>query len=257
MPISDEFVTAGVHQQNFEGGNMTWSAGDTAATEHPAAKTPGLIVSPATLPAGSTRALRHRGLPQQQRDSRLCDGAAEFHRDYGQRRLHVGHVRPTVHQKRHHGGDGGRLRTEPPRPTAPSRFAATTIIACLSSKCRETTRPGLPAPAAVDPADCVARCRRRPGGGRRSDLPGLQRGAAFRRRRGHRCQWPGRDLGPAAERPGRHAGTGRCARGGIRSGDFRTSLVRLLARQFPGIPAKRRYQARQRTRDHRAKRRAY
>lgn len=63
MPISDEFVIAGVHQQNFEGGNMTWSAGDTAAKEHPAAKTPGLIVSPATLPAGSTARFAIVGFP--------------------------------------------------------------------------------------------------------------------------------------------------------------------------------------------------
>ena len=41
MPISDEFVTGGTHQQNFEGGNITWSAGDTAAKEHAAPKTPG------------------------------------------------------------------------------------------------------------------------------------------------------------------------------------------------------------------------
>ena len=63
MPTSDEFVTAGVHQQNFEGGNMTWSAGDSAAKEHAAAKIPGLIVSPATLPAGSTARFAIVGFP--------------------------------------------------------------------------------------------------------------------------------------------------------------------------------------------------
>jgi len=63
MPTSDEFVTAGMHQQNFEGGNMTWSAGDSAAKEHPAAKTPGLIVSPATLPAGSRARFAIVGFP--------------------------------------------------------------------------------------------------------------------------------------------------------------------------------------------------
>ena len=63
MPTSDEFVTAGVHQQNFEGGNMTWSAGDSAAKEHPAAKTPGLIVSPATLSAGSRARFAIVGFP--------------------------------------------------------------------------------------------------------------------------------------------------------------------------------------------------
>ena len=63
MPTSDEFVTAGVHQQNFEGGNMTWSAGDSAAKEHAAAKTPGLIVSPATLSAGSRARFAIVGFP--------------------------------------------------------------------------------------------------------------------------------------------------------------------------------------------------
>jgi uncharacterized protein (TIGR03437 family) len=53
MPTSDEFVNAGVHQQNFEGGSITYSPGDAAAQEHSAAKTPGIIVSPATVLAGS------------------------------------------------------------------------------------------------------------------------------------------------------------------------------------------------------------
>ena len=53
MPTSDEFVTGSVRQQNFEGGNITYSAGDSAATEHPAAKVPGIIVSPPSVSAGS------------------------------------------------------------------------------------------------------------------------------------------------------------------------------------------------------------
>jgi uncharacterized protein (TIGR03437 family) len=53
MPTSDEFVTGVVHQQNFEGGNITYSPGDTAAKEHPAAKVPGIIVSPGTVTAGA------------------------------------------------------------------------------------------------------------------------------------------------------------------------------------------------------------
>jgi uncharacterized protein (TIGR03437 family) len=63
MPVSDEFVTGGVHQQNFEGGNMTWSPGDTAAKEHAAPKTPGVIVSPATVPAGSRARFAIVGFP--------------------------------------------------------------------------------------------------------------------------------------------------------------------------------------------------
>jgi uncharacterized protein (TIGR03437 family) len=53
MPTSDEFVTGGVHQQNFEGGNIIYSPGDAAAKEHLSAKTPGVIVSPSTVTAGS------------------------------------------------------------------------------------------------------------------------------------------------------------------------------------------------------------
>src|SRR5215472_2845652 len=53
MPVSDEFVSGGVHQQNFEGGSITYSPGDSAAKEHPAAKAPGIIVSPASITAGS------------------------------------------------------------------------------------------------------------------------------------------------------------------------------------------------------------
>ena len=63
MPTSDEFVSGGTHQQNFEGGNMTWSPGDTAAKEHAAPKTPGLIVSPATVPAGSRARFAIVGFP--------------------------------------------------------------------------------------------------------------------------------------------------------------------------------------------------
>ena len=255
MPISDEFVTAGVHQQNFEGGNMTWSAGDTAAKEHPAAKTPGLIVSPATLPAGSTARFAIVGFPSNSAIRRLGHRAAEFHGDHGQRRLHVGHVHPALHQERHDDRDGGHHERSRHGERHPhdSRLQRQSR-AYRQSAGRQPDRASRGG-AAVDPADCVARCRRRPGGGRRGDLPGLQRGAAFRRCRGHRCQWPGRDLGPAAERPGRHAGASRCARGGIRPGDFRTPLGCLLACQFPDIPAKRRYQTRQRTGDYRAKRR--
>ncbi|HTS62244.1 MAG TPA: Ig-like domain-containing protein [Candidatus Acidoferrales bacterium] len=53
MPASDEFITGGVHQQNFEGGNITYSPGDAAAQEHPAPKVPGVVVSPSSVMAGS------------------------------------------------------------------------------------------------------------------------------------------------------------------------------------------------------------
>jgi uncharacterized protein (TIGR03437 family) len=63
MPASDEFVIGGVHQQNFEGGNITWGTGAAAAVEHPAEKTPGVIVSPASLTAGSRARLAVFGFP--------------------------------------------------------------------------------------------------------------------------------------------------------------------------------------------------
>ena len=50
MPISDEFANGGLRQQNFEGGNITYAVG-TPATEHPIAKTPG-VVAPASVAAG-------------------------------------------------------------------------------------------------------------------------------------------------------------------------------------------------------------
>ena len=214
---------------------MTWSAGDTAAKEHPAAKTPGLIVSPATLPAGSRARFAIVGFPNNSTIRVSVTGPPEFHGDHRQRRLHVGHVHPALRQERHHGGAGGRLRTEPrtANGTLTIRgFNDNRVPIVKVQGDNQTGPPGALLP--LDSADCVARCRRRPGGGRRGDLPGLQRGAAFHRRRGHRCQWPGRDLGSPAKRRRRHPGARRCARGGIRPGDFRTP-----ARRPPRLPISR------------------
>jgi len=52
MPTGDETVSGSLHQQNFEGGNFTYSAGDSAAVDHPAPKVPGVVVAPATITAG-------------------------------------------------------------------------------------------------------------------------------------------------------------------------------------------------------------
>jgi uncharacterized protein (TIGR03437 family) len=52
MPVSDEFVTGGLHQQNFEGGNISYSAGATAAQTQLAPKVPAVIVAPASISAG-------------------------------------------------------------------------------------------------------------------------------------------------------------------------------------------------------------
>ena len=49
MPVSDEFASGALHQQNFEGGNLTYATGDSAAVEHPAPKVPGVVVAPSSI----------------------------------------------------------------------------------------------------------------------------------------------------------------------------------------------------------------
>ena len=63
MPVSDEFVTGSLHQQNFEGGNITYSPGDTAAVDHPAPKVPAVVVAPASISAGGRALLAITGFP--------------------------------------------------------------------------------------------------------------------------------------------------------------------------------------------------
>jgi uncharacterized protein (TIGR03437 family) len=63
MPTSDEFVTGGIHQQNFEGGNITWAPGSSDAVEHAALKTPGVVISPTTVAAGGRVRLALVGFP--------------------------------------------------------------------------------------------------------------------------------------------------------------------------------------------------
>ncbi|HEY1342942.1 MAG TPA: Ig-like domain-containing protein, partial [Bryobacteraceae bacterium] len=63
MPAGDEFVSAGLHQQNFEGGTISYATGDAAAVEHPAARTPAVAVSPATITAGGRARLAVLGFP--------------------------------------------------------------------------------------------------------------------------------------------------------------------------------------------------
>ena len=57
MPVSDEFVTGSLHQQNFEGGVITYTPGDTAAQSQAAPKVPGVVAAPATISAGGTALL--------------------------------------------------------------------------------------------------------------------------------------------------------------------------------------------------------
>ena len=61
MPKSDEFVTGGVHQQNFEGGAITYTSGSATAQTQIAAKTPAVIVAPASIAAGGTANLAVAG----------------------------------------------------------------------------------------------------------------------------------------------------------------------------------------------------
>jgi uncharacterized protein (TIGR03437 family) len=64
MPVSDEFITGSVHQQNFEGGNITYSVGDAAAVAHPAPKAPpGVVVTPTSIAAGARAHLAIVGFP--------------------------------------------------------------------------------------------------------------------------------------------------------------------------------------------------
>jgi uncharacterized protein (TIGR03437 family) len=78
MPVSDEFINAGVHQQNFEGGNLTYAVGDAAAVEHPAPKTPGVIVAPSSIAAGSRARLAIVGFPNNSTIRVSISGSPDF-----------------------------------------------------------------------------------------------------------------------------------------------------------------------------------
>ncbi len=64
MPVGDETVTGSLHQQNFEGGNITYSAGAAAAVEHPTPKAPpGVAITPTSIAAGGRAHLAIIGFP--------------------------------------------------------------------------------------------------------------------------------------------------------------------------------------------------
>jgi uncharacterized protein (TIGR03437 family) len=65
MPASDEFASGTLRQQNFEGGNITYTPGDAAAVEHLAPRTPHIVVSPATVSAGARLRLAAAGFANQ------------------------------------------------------------------------------------------------------------------------------------------------------------------------------------------------
>ena len=54
MPTSDQFISSGVTQQNFEGGNISYPAGASSATAQSAPRVPGVAVAPAAITAGGT-----------------------------------------------------------------------------------------------------------------------------------------------------------------------------------------------------------
>ena len=61
MPKSDEFVTGGVHQQNFEGGTISYATGAASAQTQLSAKTAAVIVAPSSISAGGTATLAVAG----------------------------------------------------------------------------------------------------------------------------------------------------------------------------------------------------
>ena len=64
MPVSDETVAGSLHQQNFEGGNIAYSAGDAVAVEHATPKAPpGVSIAPASMAAGGRAHVAIVGFP--------------------------------------------------------------------------------------------------------------------------------------------------------------------------------------------------
>ena len=71
-------IAGPTHQQNFEGGNLTYAVGDAAAVEHPAPKTPGVIVAPTSIAAGSQARLAIVGFPNNSTIRVSISGAPDF-----------------------------------------------------------------------------------------------------------------------------------------------------------------------------------
>jgi uncharacterized protein (TIGR03437 family) len=64
MPVGDETAAGNLHQQNFEGGSITYTAGDTVAVEHPTPKAPpGVVITPSSIAAGGRAHLAIVGFP--------------------------------------------------------------------------------------------------------------------------------------------------------------------------------------------------
>jgi uncharacterized protein (TIGR03437 family) len=54
MPVTDQFSSAGIQQQNFEGGNIAYTPGTGAAKINSAPRTPTIIAAPAAVTAGGS-----------------------------------------------------------------------------------------------------------------------------------------------------------------------------------------------------------
>ena len=63
MPVGDEFVSGGTHQQNFEGGSVSYTVGAASAQVQTAPKIPAVIVAPASISAGAHALLAISGFP--------------------------------------------------------------------------------------------------------------------------------------------------------------------------------------------------
>lgn len=78
MPKSDEFVTGGIHQQNFEGGSISYTPGASAAQPQLAPKKPAVIVAPGTISAGGNALLAVAGFPNGSTVQVSVTGQASF-----------------------------------------------------------------------------------------------------------------------------------------------------------------------------------
>ncbi len=134
------------------------------------------------------------GLPSEQHDQGIDYGTTRFHGGHRQRSLQLGHVLPAEFEEREPDDSGNRLEIQ-----FRQRYAdcarLSPITDCRSRRCRAITRP-------VRRERC---CRSRlrvalrdaagdPVVGAAVTFAGVQRRAAFRCGRDHRCQRTGRDL---------------------------------------------------------------
>jgi uncharacterized protein (TIGR03437 family) len=78
MPVSDEFAVGSLRQQNFEDGSITYTPGDAAAVEQLAARSPHIVVAPATVFAGARVRLAVAGFSNNSTLRVSMTGAPDF-----------------------------------------------------------------------------------------------------------------------------------------------------------------------------------